>query len=164
MSSVSMPVTAHFYVGEFACRSGEAYPIDNIDDEVPGGRWWDTRLMPLCQTLEVIRAELGGKDMHIDSGYRTLAYDQMLYDRSAHDGTVATPRGSQHPKGKAADIVVVSLSPVAVHSATLMLFNAGKLPLLGGLGLYGSFCHVDIRRRVNNHLAQWSGKRASNIA
>lgn len=156
-------VTPHFKVSEFACHSGISYPTINIDQEDDLKRsWYETRLIPLAQTLEVIRAELGGP-IHINSGYRTFAYDEVLYEQSAKDGSVATPQGSQHPKGRAADIVAAML-PKDLHALILRIYNHDKLPFLGGLGLYKTFCHIDVRPRVPvTHLAQWCGERTTNF-
>lgn len=155
-------VTEHFTAEEFACHDGTPYPISQIDTETNDGRcWWATRLWPLCETLEAIRAAVGGP-ISIDSGYRTLEYDQRIYDKSAKDGLVATPQGSQHPKGRAADIKC-ALAPKALHGLILDLYRAGRLPHLGGIGLYPTFVHVDVRPS-HGHLAQWGGDRDSNIA
>lgn len=149
-----MPVTVNFTVDEFGCRDGNPYPAP----------WIFERLKPLCETLEIIRAAAGGTPIHINSGYRTFAYDQKLYDADAGRGNVAPPQGSQHPQGRAADITHGKLTPVLLHALILQLSKAGKLPLLGGLGLYQTFVHVDIRERVPaGHLAQWSGTRTTNV-
>lgn len=161
------PVTPHFSVEEFACKDGTAYPVDRVDDEDPQHRTWlVTRLTPLCETLEAIRGGLGGSPLHIDSGYRTLAYDQKLYDADRASGghLVAKPQGSQHPKGRAADVRSGSLLPVQLRDLILGLYKGGKLPHLGGLGLYPTFVHVDVRPRFPvTHLAQWGGSRLSNV-
>jgi uncharacterized protein YcbK (DUF882 family) len=159
-----MRVTEHFDSDEFKCHEGTPYPLDQADEDAPGGgTWLETRLRPLCETLETIRAQVG-RPVTIDSGFRTVAYDQRLYDRSAHDGLVATPQGSQHPKGRAADIKVANVAPALLHRIILDLYKAGRLPHLGGIGLYPNFVHVDVRPRgPGNHLAQWGGERDSNI-
>lgn len=168
---MSIPVTPHFGADEFACHDGSAYPIATLDEDTNDGRTWlETRLKPLCDTLEVIRDAGGGKSITIDSGYRTLAYDQRLYDKhvatAGDDGLVAKASASQHPKGRAADIRHATLGPVALFNLILSLYEAGKLPQLGGVGLYPTFVHVDMRPRSNGgtHLAIWGGARPSNIA
>jgi hypothetical protein len=168
---MSFPITAHFGVEEFACHDGTPYPVNCVDDEDPNGRTWlETRLKPLCDTLEIIRAEAGAYTLTVDSGYRTPAYDERLYEKSAHDGSVAPASRSQHPKGRAADIRHGKLRPIALFSLILELYQCDKLPHLGGLGLYPTFVHVDIRPRPNadgtptgGHLAIWGGQRPSNV-
>jgi hypothetical protein len=71
-----MKITEHFDSDEFACHDGTPYPLDTVEDGtgIPTGYWailcpqqslpvrqftWgESRLTPLCQTLEAIRAEL----------------------------------------------------------------------------------------------------------
>jgi hypothetical protein len=169
---MSLPVTAHFNIEEFACHDGTPYPISQSDDEDSLGRpWITTRLTPLCNTLEVIRDAAGGESITVDSGYRTLAYDEKIYEASAKDGSVAPASASQHPKGRAADIVHASKGPVEMFNLILQLYADGKLPQLGGVGLYPNFVHVDVRRRPGStggandgHLAIWGGTRPSNVA
>jgi uncharacterized protein YcbK (DUF882 family) len=161
-------VTQHFSIEEFACRSGDPYPVSNLDEFDKRGRTWlETRLLPLCATLEIIRDAAGGERITIDSGYRTLAYDDRLYRLSAKNGDVAPATSSQHPKGRAADIRHASLSPQALHALILRLWDDDKLPFLGGLGEYENFVHLDCRPRPADnptHLAQWTGGRKSNVA
>lgn len=178
---MSTPITDHFSVEEFACHDGQVYPVDTVEDgsgmptgwAVPGGQpgtWRWTRLQPLCETLEVIRAEAGGEPMTVDSGYRDEAYDEKLYE--AHvaavgdDGQVAPASRSIHPKGGAADMKHATLTPTQLFALILHLYAAGKLPYLGGIGLYPTFVHVDVRTRTNGgaHLALWGGHRPSNVA
>ena len=157
-------VTANFSIREFACRdsSSTPYPIDNLDGYLPG-TWFERRLLPLCQTLEVIRDAGGGEFIHIDSGYRTIRYDQKLYEADAGRGNVAKPQGSQHPQGRAADVRHARLDPARLHALVLELWYAGRLPHLGGLGLYENFCHLDCRPRMPaDHLALWHGTRKTN--
>lgn len=181
-------ITPRFYADEFDCHDGMAYPLDRPEDGtglpsglviLPGSEfytWRYTRLTPLCQTLEVIRAELGGDPMSIDSGYRDEAYDQRIYEAhvAAHgdDGLVAPPSTSIHPKGGAADVKHSRLHAVEVFNCAMELFEEGRLPFLGGIGLYveGNFVHFDVRRRptggsygTKGHLAIWGGRRPSNI-
>lgn len=131
------PVTEHFALEEFASHDLVCYPPE----------WISERLLPLCTVLERIRAELGGLPVHILSGYRSAAHNQAV-------GGVPH---SQHLQGRAADIVVDGVEPVVVHAHVGQLFNAGQIEI-GGLGLYPSFVHVDIRPRpADGHLAQWTG-------
>jgi hypothetical protein len=166
-------LTPRFYLEEFACHDGTPYPVDRPDDEVPGKDWGETRLGPLLETLEAIR-EAVGKPVRINSGFRTVEYDTRLWDRSVATGgghrDKAPPALSQHPKGRAADISVGSLTAAQLRDLIGGLYRAGKLPHLGGLGVYPSFVHVDVRPRPGSkggandgHLAQWGGSRLSNV-
>ena len=47
-----------------------------------------------------------------------------------------------------------------LHRLARSLFDGGRLPALGGLGLYPGWIHVDVRAKVNGHLATWGGQGA----
>ncbi len=134
-----MRITPNFDSAEFACRDGTAYPVV----------WTGSRLRPLCEALEVIRAALGNRPITINSGYRTQRYNTQIGGAPS----------SQHVQGRAADITVKGLSAQRVHDAVLKLYNAGELKI-GGLGLYGTFVHVDVR--PGDRLARWTGSRLKN--
>jgi hypothetical protein len=159
---VSLPITAHFGLDEFACHDGTPYPINCVDDEDPTGRTWlESRLKPLCDLLEAIRDEAGGHALTVNSGYRTPRYDERLH--KAHPDTVAPADKSQHPKGRAADVVHATLSPMKLFNLILDMYSCGKLSQLGGIGLYPTFVHVDVRPKANGHLAIWGASRPTNI-
>lgn len=86
----------------------------------------DTDLVALLQKIR----EHFGKAITINSAYRNKAYN-------AKTGGATN---SQHVKGTAADIVVQGVKPedVAKYAEYLM-------PKSGGIGLYASFTHVDVR-------------------
>jgi uncharacterized protein YcbK (DUF882 family) len=158
-----MRITAHFSSEEFACHDGTAYPMHSMDEEDPRGRdWATTRLEVLCDVLEAIRFEAGELPLTVDSGFRTISYDERLYEASAKDGTVAPAKSSQHPQGRAADIRHARLHPAELFNLILDMYQRGQLPALGGVGLYPNFVHVDVRPN-HGHLAIWGGRRPSNI-
>jgi hypothetical protein len=180
-------VTPHFAIEEWACRDGTPYPIACIDDEDPQRRaWYATRLLPACELLEVVRDEANAEanmaddvgGLVIDSGYRTPKYDELLYERHVvaygDDGLVAPASRSQHPQGRAVDVRHVgprALGPLALFNLITGLYERGRLPRLGGVGLYPSFVHVDVRPRPgatdapsSGHLAIWGGRRPTNVA
>lgn len=134
-----MKITAHFSVEEFACNDGTPYP----------SRWVESRLRPLCEALEILRSDLGGKPILIDSGFRTETYNRRI----------GGARLSQHVQGRAADIRVAKTDPSMVIAAALELYDAGKLEI-GGLGEYPTFTHVDVR--PGERLARWGGSRSEN--
>ena len=112
----SKQLSAHFKVREFACKDGSDTVF--VSDS-------------LVRVLEQIRAHFG-KPVHINSGYRTEAYNKSLKDASQY---------SQHKYGLAADIVIQGVTPaqVAAYAETLLVGT-------GGIGTYKSFTHVDVRR------------------
>lgn len=84
----------------------------------------------LVNVLQKIREHFGNP-VTINSAYRTPTYNVKV-------GGVSN---SQHVKGTAADIVVNGISPkeVAQYAEYLMPNN-------GGIGLYSSFVHIDVRK------------------
>ena len=83
--------------------------------------------------LEVLRAELA-QPIRVVSGYRTPSYNSQ----------VGGARRSQHLCGRAADIQVNSYSPDQVHAKIEELILARRMKQ-GGLGLYNTFVHYDVR-------------------
>ena len=91
----------------------------------------------LVMVLETIRAHFGAA-VTINSGYRTPEYNAKV-------GGVAR---SQHCYGTAADIVVKGQTPEAVAA-----FARTLMPDWGGVGVYKSFTHIDVREAR----ADWTG-------
>ena len=91
----------------------------------------------LVEVLQKIRDHFG-KAVTINSGYRT----------PAHNKKVGGAAYSQHLYGTAADITVKGVKPrdVAAYAETL-------LPNTGGIGIYGTFTHIDVRKVKS----RWNG-------
>lgn len=117
-------VSPHFKVKEFHSRKD---PCDTVII--------DPRLIDL---LENIR-RLTGKPVHINSGYRSRAYNQTIKN--------ASPK-SQHCEGKAADIWIEGISPEKVAQYAECFLGAS-----GGIGIYHTFTHVDVR----SGKSRWKG-------
>lgn len=90
----------------------------------------------LVMVLETIRAHFGAPVV-IHSGYRTPQYNTKV-------GGVAH---SQHCYGTAADIVVKGQNPAGVAAYVRQL-----MPDWGGVGIYKSFTHVDVRETRSDWL------------
>ena len=108
-------ITPHFKVREFACSDGSDVVFVSTS---------------LVDILEAIRVHFG-RPVTITSGYRTVSYNANLKNSS---------KKSQHCNGLAADIKVAGVSPAAVAD-----YAGQLLPGTGGIGLYGSFVHIDVR-------------------
>ncbi|MEM6472173.1 MAG: D-Ala-D-Ala carboxypeptidase family metallohydrolase [Planctomycetota bacterium] len=115
-------LTANFRLSEFGCRDGTPVPSS-----------MRSNVQELANNLQELRGTIG-KAIHINSGYRTPTYNKRV-------GGVSN---SQHLYAKAADIRVSGMSPSQVHSQILSMIGDGKMKQ-GGLGLYNSFVHYDIR-------------------
>ncbi len=121
-------VSAHFKVKEFAC--GDGSDIVLIDSD-------------LVNVLEVIRHYFD-KPIIITSAYRT----------DTHNKKVGGSVNSQHVLGKAADIVIVGVSPKDIAAVAEYILD-GK----GGIGLYPSkgFVHIDTRE-ICSRWVNYTGK------
>lgn len=126
-------ITAHFTWAEFACKDAACTPVPERLRE-------GTRR--LCRNLEVLREELGGKSISINSGYRT----------ESHNAAVGGASASRHKEGDAADFVVSGYSAPTVRAKILELIAQGKMED-GGLGDYPSWVHYDVR----GYQARWNG-------
>lgn len=117
-----MNLTQHFKLEEFDCRDGSPTP-----------QHIQIRLVELAMNLEKLRAYLGAP-ITITSGYRTPEYNRKVG---------GAPR-SQHVEGRAADIRVQGLSPAQVAAKIEELIANGDMAQ-GGIGIYNSWVHYDIR-------------------
>lgn len=93
--------------------------------------------LTLVNLLQKIRDHFG-KAVIINSAYRTEAYNKSIGGATY----------SQHKYGLAADIHINGVTPkeIAAYVETLM-------PSSGGIGIYKSFVHVDVRRVKS----RWNG-------
>lgn len=141
---MSDPRSKHFSLAEWEQNVGKP---DWPEAEAYPRTWVDTRWMPLARMLDKIRDEWGTPVyLTPNGGYRGPFHNRRV------DGK---PR-SQHMEGRAADIKGASGSARALHAYILQMWKDGKLPELGGLGLYPRFVHVDTRPKASSlRLAQW---------
>jgi uncharacterized protein YcbK (DUF882 family) len=96
-------------------------------------------VIELAENLQVLRDVVGRLDL--TNGYRC----------KEHNADVGGSLNSQHLKGKAADIKSSTIKPwdMAITVDDLMKTENFKL---GGVGIYNTFTHVDIR----GSRARWS--------
>ena len=91
-------------------------------------------IQKLANQLQTLRNELG-VPVIINIAYRPVFYEVS----KGRDGT------SQHTLGKAADITAQGLKPKYVAAKIEQLISSGDM-LQGGLGVYPTFVHYDIRK------------------
>ncbi len=91
----------------------------------------------LVEVLQKIRDHFK-KPITINSGYRTVSKNKAV------DGATY----SQHQYGTAADISIKGVTPKDVYAYAETL-----LPNTGGIGLYSTFTHVDVRKTKS----RWKG-------
>jgi len=117
-----MKLTNNFSLSEFNSKDGAEMPEDV-----------KTNIFYLADNLQVIRNECNCA-IHINSAYRSKTHNQLI-------GGV---KNSQHTKGTAADIVSRNHSPKELYNIIESLIERNKISE-GGLGLYKSFVHYDVR-------------------
>ena len=117
-----MKLTKNFSKSEFDCKCG---------CEMPEKVLYNIKV--LVEDLQYLRDYLN-KSIKINSGYRC----------ENHNRDIGGVVDSQHIKGLASDIVVKDKTPLDIFSIIDKLKKEGKLKK-GGLGLYNSFVHYDIR-------------------
>lgn len=117
-------LTKNFQLHEFACndKGRTQVPCDLIPN-----------VTRLADQLQVIRDYIG-IPMHINSGYRTKAYNTSVG---------GSPK-SQHLEAKAADLTTQKYTPKQLATIIKKLIKEKKI-LQGGVGIYPSFVHYDIR-------------------
>jgi len=128
-----MKLEDNFSLSEFRCRDGRDVPEELMDN---------VRL--LAQNLQVLRDHLD-KPIRIISGYRSPNYNKKI----------GGAKKSQHMTAKAADIKISGMTPAEVKDVIILLIKEGKMHS-GGIGLYTTFTHYDVRGRN----ARWYGKGA----
>lgn len=121
-------MTPNFKLDEFQCKCGcEMTPEVTLN------------IFKLALQLQVLRDEINAP-ITINSAYRCASHNKKI-------GGV--PK-SQHVLGKAADIKVKGVSPKKIAEKINKLIGSGYI-LQGGIGIYPSFTHYDIR----GTLARW---------
>ena len=116
-----MKLTENFSKSEFDSKDGAEMPEEVLEN-----------VKELAKNLQIIREAIG-MSISINSGYRS----------PAHNKSVGGATRSQHLTGKAADIKT-RMKPSVLHKIILGLINEGRISE-GGVGLYNSFVHYDIR-------------------
>lgn len=97
----------------------------------------------LVNILQKIRDHFGVA-VTINSGYRTSTYNKK----------VGGATNSQHVKGTAADIVVKGVDPLTVAQ-----YSEYLMPDSGGIGVYQTFTHVDVR----TSRSRWDNRSGSEV-
>ena len=119
-----MKLTENFNLSELESKDGAEMPQEVL-----------INITKLACNLQRLRDALN-RPIRINSGYRS----------SSHNEAIGGVKNSQHTKGKAADIVVDGLSSKRVKRAIESLILEGEM-LQGGIGLYDTFVHYDIRKQ-----------------
>tara|TARA_B100000768_G_C11186386_1_gene335263 strand:- start:256 stop:639 length:384 start_codon:yes stop_codon:yes gene_type:complete len=127
-----MRLTKNFTKREFKSKDGSKMPIEVLEN-----------VRELALNLQELRDFLG-EPLRINSAYRSEAHNQAVGGSSR----------SQHLLGKASDLRVKELDSEDLYHIIEALISEGKMKE-GGLGLYNSFVHYDIRGTK----ARWNFKK-----
>jgi uncharacterized protein YcbK (DUF882 family) len=115
---VATALTEHFNLEEFQSHDGAPFPPEVVEN-----------LKKTALMLEWVRAAVG-TPLFINSGYRSPAWNAKIGGEP----------NSYHIKGMAADIVSKTKTPAEVQAVCKRLQEQG---VVGGLGSYAGFTHVD---------------------
>lgn len=125
-----LPGLEHFEWHEFLVK-GASHANNQLNTDPPRALW--DNVVPLARILNRIRAEIG-HPMVLTSVYRSPEYN----------AAVGGATQSQHMQFTAADFQVPGHgTPADWHGVVSALRDAGAFS--GGIGLYNSFVHVDVR-------------------
>ena len=128
-----MNLTENFKSEEFQCNDGSQMPPHVFKNVVR-----------LSIALQVVRDCIGGYPINITSAYRSLEYNNRIGSKNT----------SQHVLGKAADLQVKELMPIELYETIEALIDLEYIPE-GGLGIYDTFVHYDIR----GYKARWDNRK-----
>ena len=123
-----MKLTKNFKLEEFTCACNCEMPPEVLHN-----------VQKVANQLQVLRTATE-QSIKINSAYRC----------ESHNAKIGGKANSQHLLGKAADITIYNFLPIEVNSL-IESFIASSDILQGGLGLYDTFTHYDIR----NSKARW---------
>lgn len=118
-----MKLTENFSLHEFNCKDGTPVPEQ-----------FHPNVKELANNLQIIRDYIKQPLIISGSGYRT----------KSHNAKVGGAPKSQHLTASAADITAKGYTPKELAAIIETLIEKGKVKQ-GGLGIYPSFVHYDIR-------------------
>lgn len=119
-------MTKNFSISEFECKGGNCKMSADVKNNV----------FKLAEQLQILRDKVK-KPIKINSAFRCANYNDNVIKGAKH---------SQHKLGKAADIVVIGMTPNEVHKLVCEMVECGELNF-GGIGKYNTFTHLDIREK-----------------
>lgn len=122
-------LTKNFNLREFDCKDGTPVPAKYIPNA-----------QQVANNLQVLRDHLKKPVVISGSGYRT----------TKHNKAVGGAPKSHHLTCSAADISIKGMTPEQVAASIEYLISEGEMKQ-GGLGIYATFVHYDIR----GHKARW---------
>ncbi len=119
---MAIRLTKNFLLSEFKCHNGEPVPLK-----------YRKHVQLLADNLQVLRDE-AGVPVTIISGYRPSKYNK----------SVGGAKRSKHKKAMAGDIRIEGWSTKRIWNTIKRLIKEKKMKQ-GGLGIYATFVHYDVR-------------------
>ena len=117
-----MYIPKYFKIEEFNSKDGAEMPNDVRKN-----------ILELIKNMDVIRSTIN-KPIYVNSGYRS----------PEHNRNVGGVKNSFHMRGMACDFHVKGMTPQELKNILVDLINKGKITQ-GGIGIYPTFIHYDIR-------------------
>jgi len=137
--AAKFPGLTAFSAADFLVKGGHN-AANHLNTDPPKALW--PNIVELVGVLVKLKSRLGNPSITFNSVYRSPAYN----------ASVGGANASQHMQFKAADIVVHN-GDGPQDWASEVLRMRGEGIFKGGVGIYGSFVHVDTR----GHNADWRG-------
>ena len=131
----AVQLTTNFSLAEFSCNDKKNTPVPC--EYLPN-------VTKLAIELQKLR-DIIGCPIHINSGYRTPAYNASLEGSAVH---------SQHMLALAADCTTIDYTPNKFADLVEKLISEGKVNFKG-LGRYNGFTHLDCREKK----ARWDKRK-----
>lgn len=117
-------ITKDFKLYQFACPQAGVPPEEYLPN-----------VKLLADNLQVLKNRLGMDITFANGG---------VYRSPAFNSSIGGARNSMHMYAKAADIKVPSLTPAQVKATIEELISSGQM-MQGGVGIYNTFVHYDVR-------------------
>ena len=138
---LSSGIECHLDEHELCCH-------DEHETPYPEERVNDGTLYRLVEMFESIRTACGNKPIKVNCAYRT----------PRHNKVVGGGEHSQHLKGKALDLHPPEGMTVADFHEKIWTCAEQDGSRIGGIGVYDTFVHVDIRDRLRGRIARWDNR------
>jgi lysozyme family protein len=140
----NLPEVTNFRWDEFLTKGGSHFDKNSegfgLNTDPPAALW--PNMIDLARALQRFREEIGAP-VKLTSVYRSPAYNKTLSGSATN---------SQHMQFMAADVIVDKGTPSDWQKLFAKLRSEGVFN--GGIGLYKTFVHVDVRGSPAN----WKGK------
>ena len=130
--------SAHLLWTELACHDQWRTPYPLV--------WRDTRGTELAELFEAFRAWCGGDPLIVLSAYRTPEWNRLKKGA----------KRSQHIEGRALDLTRHGWTAFHLYREA-RAFAESYPHLVGGIGQYPTFVHLDMRETAR--LVAWQGAR-----